>query len=194
MIAHLNGKLTEIYPTHLVLECHGVGYHVIISLNSYSKFGKEENLKIFTHLIVREDAQILYGFHSEQEREVFLKLISVNGVGPSSAMMMLSSLEIDEIRMAIESADVKTLQSVKGIGAKTAQRIIIDLKDKLEGDIFNFNINSDNSKNKSKFEALSALGVLGIPTKTAEKVLEIVSKDFPDAEADVLVKEVLKRI
>ena len=180
--------------THLVIECHGVGYHVNISLNSYSKLGIEENLKIFTHLIVREDAQILYGFHSQQEREVFLKLISVNGVGPSSAMMMLSSLEIEEIRMAIESADVKTLQSVKGIGAKTAQRIIIDLKDKLEGDIFNFNINSDNSKNKSKFEALSALGVLGIPTKTAEKVLEIVSKDFPDAEADVLVKEVLKRI
>src|SRR5690606_41326819 len=100
----------------------------------------------------REDAQILYGFHSQQEREVFLKLISVNGVGPSSAMMMLSSLEIDEIKMAIESADVKVLQSVKGIGAKTAQRIIIDLKDKLEGDIFNFNINSDNSKNKSRSE------------------------------------------
>ncbi len=194
MIAHLNGKLSEIYPTHLIIECNGVGYHVNISLNSYSKFGKEENLKVFTHLIVREDAQILYGFHSQQEREVFLKLISVNGVGPSSAMMMLSSLEIDEIKMAIESADVKVLQSVKGIGAKTAQRIIIDLKDKLEGDIFNFNINSDNSKNKSKFEALSALDVLGIPTKTAEKVLEIVSKDFPDAEADVLVKEVLKRI
>lgn len=194
MIAHLNGKLSEIYPTHLILECHGVGYHVNISLNSYSKLGKEENLKIFTHLIVREDAQILYGFHSQQEREVFLRLISVNGVGPSSAMVMLSSLEIDEIRTAIETADVKLLQSVKGIGAKTAQRIIIDLKDKLEDDIFNFNINSDNSKNKSKFEALSALGVLGIPTKTAEKVLEIVSKDFPDAEADVLVKEVLKRI
>ncbi len=194
MIAHLNGKLSEIYPTHLIMECNGVGYRVNISLNSFSKFDKEENLKVFTHLIIREDAQILYGFYSQQEREVFLKLISVNGVGPSSAMMMLSSLEIDEIKLAIESAEVKVLQSVKGIGAKTAQRIIIDLKDKLEGDLFNFNINSDNSKNKSKFEALSALDVLGIPTKTAEKILEIVSKDFPDAGADVLVKEVLKRI
>lgn len=194
MIAHLNGKLVEIQPTHAIVECHGVGYWVYISLNSYHKIPKEENIKIFTHLIVREDAQILYGFYSPQEREVFLKLISVNGVGPSSAMMMLSSLEIDEIRAAIESADVKKLQSVKGIGAKTAQRIIIDLKDKLEGDEFNFNINSDNSKNKSKFEALSALEVLGIPTKTAEKLLDIVVKDYPDAESGILVKETLKRL
>jgi Holliday junction DNA helicase RuvA len=194
MIAHLNGKLVEIYPSHAIVECGGVGYWVNISLNSYAKIEKEEQVKIFTKLIVREDAQILYGFHSPTEREVFLKLISVNGVGPASAMMMLSSLEIEEVREAIESADVKKLQSVKGIGAKTAQRIIIDLKDKLEGDVFNFNINSDNSKNKSKFEALSALDVLGIPTKTAEKILEIVLKDYPDAESGVLVKETLKRL
>jgi Holliday junction DNA helicase RuvA len=194
MIAHLNGKLVEIYPSHAIVECGGVGYWVNISLNSYAKIEKEENVKIYTKLIVREDAQILYGFHTPTEREVFLKLISVNGVGPASAMVMLSSLEIEEIREAIETADVKKLQSVKGIGAKTAQRIIIDLKDKLEGDVFNFNINSDNSKNKSKFEALSALDVLGIPTKTAEKILEIVLKDYPDAESGVLVKETLKRL
>ncbi len=194
MITHLNGKLVEIYPTHAVVECNGIGYWVNISLNSYSKLEKQENIKIYTQLIVREDAQILYGFYSPQEREVFLKLISVNGVGPSSAMMMLSSLEIEEIREAIEVADATKLQSVKGIGAKTAQRIIIDLKDKLDNDVFNFNINSHNSKNKSKFEALSALDVLGIPRKTAEKVLEIISKDFPDAEADILVKETLKRL
>ena len=194
MIAHLNGKLVEIYPTHAIVECNGVGYWVNISLNSYAKINKEESVKIFTKLIVREDAHILFGFHSQQEREVFLKLISVNGVGPASAMMMLSSLEIEEIREAIETADVKRLQSVKGIGAKTAQRIIIDLKDKLEGDVFNFNINSHNSKNKSKFEALSALDVLGIPTKTAEKILDIVLKDFPEAESGVLVKETLKRL
>lgn len=194
MITHLNGKLVEIYPSHAIVECCGIGYWVNISLNSYSKLEKEENVKIFTQFIVREDAHILFGFHSKQEREVFQKLISVNGVGPSSAMMMLSSLEIDEIVESIENADVKKLQSVKGIGAKTAQRIIIDLKDKLTDDVFNFNINSDNSKNKSKFEALSALDVLGIPRKTAEKVMEVVSKDYPDAEADILVKETLKRI
>src|SRR5690606_32736165 len=114
---------------HAIVECHGVGYRVNISLNSYTKIHKEENIKIYTQLIVREDAQILYGFYSQQEREVFRKLISVNGVGPSSAMTMLSSLEIGEIRESIENADVKKLQSVKGIGAKTAQRIIIDLKD-----------------------------------------------------------------
>lgn len=194
MITHLNGKLTEVYPTHLIVECNGVGYWVNISLNTYSKLEKVDNVKIFTQMIVREDAQILYGFHSKQEREVFQRLISVSGVGPSSAMMMLSSLEIDEIRNAIDQADAKKLQSVKGIGAKTAQRIIIDLKDKLEGETFNFNLNSDNSKNKSKFDALSALDVLGIPRKTAEKVLEVVSKNYPGAEADILVKETLKRI
>ncbi|MFA5620261.1 MAG: Holliday junction branch migration protein RuvA [Weeksellaceae bacterium] len=194
MIAHLNGKLAEIYPTHLIVECGGVGYKVNISLNAYSKIEKKDEIRIFTHLIVREDAQILYGFHSKQERELFLRLISVNGVGPSTAMVMLSSLEADEIVEAIESADAKKLQRVKGIGAKTAQRIIIDLKDKLEGDELNFNINSGNYKNKSKFEALSALEVLGIPNKTAERVLEVVMKDFPDGEANILVKETLKRL
>lgn len=194
MIAHLNGKLAEAYPTHLIVECGGFGYKVNISLNSFSKFEKTGDIKIFTHLIVREDAQILYGFHSKNERELFLKLISVNGVGPASAMMMLSSLEPEEIIAAIESADAKKLQTVKGIGAKTAQRIIIDLKDKLEGDELNFGSFNTNSKNKSKFEALSALEVLGIPSRTADKVLEIILKEFPDAEADVLVKETLKRL
>lgn len=194
MIAHLNGKLAEAYPTHLIVECGGVGYKVNISLNSFSKFEKTGDIKIFTHLIVREDAQILYGFHSKNERELFLRLISVNGVGPASAMMMLSSLEPEEIIAAIESADAKKLQTVKGIGAKTAQRIIIDLKDKLEGDELNFGSFNTNSKNKSKFEALSALEVLGIPSRTADKVLEIILKEFPDAEADVLVKETLKRL
>jgi len=194
MIAHLNGKLAEAYPTHLIVECGGVGYKVNISLNSFSKFEKTGDIKIFTHLIVREDAQILYGFHSKNERELFLRLISVNGVGPASAMMMLSSLEPEEIIAAIESADAKKLQTVKGIGAKTAQRIIIDLKDKLEGDELNFGAFNTNSKNKSKFEALSALEVLGIPSRTADKVLEIILKEFPDAEADVLVKETLKRL
>lgn len=194
MISHLNGKLTEAYPTHLIVECGGVGYRVNISLNAYSKIEKTENIRIFTHLIVREDAQILYGFHSKNERELFLRLISVNGVGPSSAMMMLSSMEPDEIVSAIENADSKKLQTIKGIGAKTAQRIIIDLKDKLEGDELNFGSFNTNSKNKSKFEALSALEVLGIPNRTAEKVMETILKEFPDAEAEVLVKETLKRL
>lgn len=194
MITHLNGRLVEIYPTHAIVECNGIGYWVQISVNSYQNLQTQENCFIYTHLIVREDAHILYGFYKKEEREVFLKLISVNGVGPASAMVMLSSLEIDEIKAAIQNADVKTLQSVKGIGAKTAQRIIIDLKDKLDIDTLNFNINSDNSKNKSKFETLTALEVLGVPRKTAEKILEIVLKDFPDAETDILVKEILKRL
>src|SRR5690606_11052924 len=136
-----------------------------ISVNSYQNLQTQENCFIYTHLIVREDAHILYGFYKKEEREVFLKLISVNGVGPASAMVMLSSLEIDEVKAAIQNADVKTLHSVKGIGAKTAQRIIIDLKDKLDIDTLNFNINSDKSKNKSKFETLTVLEVLGVPRK-----------------------------
>lgn len=194
MIAHLHGKLIEIFPTHAIVECNGVGYEVNISLNTFSKIGKTEDIKIFTHLIVREDAQRLYGFSNKHEREMFVRLISVSGVGPATAMVMLSSLEINEIRAAIESADVKTLQKVKGIGAKTAQKIIIDLKDKLEGDELDFDTKTGSSKNKSKFEALSALGVLGIPSKTAEKVLDIILRDFPQAEVEVLVKETLKRL
>ena len=194
MIAHLNGKLVEAHPTHLIIECNGVGYKVNISLNSYAKIERKENINIFTHLIVREDAHILYGFHSQQERDIFLKLISVNGVGPASGMMMISSMEVEEIIEAIVNADAKALQKTKGIGTKTAQRIIIDLKDKLEGEEFYFNVNSNSSKNKSKFEALTALDVLGIPTKTSEKILEIVLKDNPDAAVDVLVKETLKRL
>ncbi|MDD3458633.1 MAG: Holliday junction branch migration protein RuvA [Weeksellaceae bacterium] len=194
MIAHLNGRLAEAYPTYLIIECGGVGYQVNISLNTYAKIDKAEQIKIFTHLVVREDAQILYGFSTKQERELFLKLISVNGVGPSSAMMMLSSLEPEEIIVAIEEANAKKLQTVKGIGAKTAQRIIIDLKDKLEGDELNFGSFNTNSKNKSKFEALSALEVLGIPNRAAEKVMDVILKEHPDAEANVLVKETLKRL
>src|SRR5690606_36720718 len=141
-----------------------------------------------------EDAQILYGFYSTLDIEIFLKLRTVNGVGPTTAMMMISSMELDENVQAISEADAKKLKKIKGIGVKTAQRIIIDLKDKLEGDELNFDINSSNSKNKSKFVALSALEVLGIPTKSVEKILDVVLKDYPDANAEVLVKETLKRL
>lgn len=193
MITQLRGKLIEIYPTNAVIDCNGVGYWVNISLNTYSTLEHEELVTIFTHLIVREDAHILYGFATKLEREIFQKLISVNGVGPASGMMIISTLSSKEIVTAIATEDAKLLQSVKGIGAKTAQRIIIDLKDKLDQSLI-LDVNSTSVKNKSKNEALSALEVLGIPKKSAEKVMDKILQDQPDADVEFLVKETLKKI
>lgn len=193
MITQLRGKLIEIYPTNAVIDCNGVGYWVNISLNTYSTLEHEELVTIFTHLIVREDAHILYGFATKLEREIFQKLISVNGVGPASGMMIISTLSSKEIATAIATEDAKLLQSVKGIGAKTAQRIIIDLKDKLDQNLI-LDVNSTSVKNKSKNEALSALEVLGIPKKSAEKIMDKILQDQPDADVEFLVKETLKKI
>ena len=193
MITQLRGKLIEIYPTNAVIDCNGVGYWVNISLNTYSTLEHEELVTIFTHLIVREDAHILYGFATKLEREIFQKLISVNGVGPASGMMIISTLSSKEIATAIAQEDAKLLQSVKGIGAKTAQRIIIDLKDKLDQNLI-LDVNSTSVKNKSKNEALSALEVLGIPKKSAEKIMDKILQDSPDADVEFLVKETLKKI
>ena len=193
MITQLRGKLIEIYPTNAVIDCNGVGYWVNISLNTYSTLEHEEAVTIFTHLIVREDAHILYGFATKLEREIFQKLISVNGVGPASGMMIISTLSSKEIATAIAQEDAKLLQSVKGIGAKTAQRIIIDLKDKLDQSLI-LDVNSTSVKNKSKNEALSALEVLGIPKKSAEKIMDKILQDSPNADVEFLVKETLKKI
>ena len=193
MITQLRGKLIEIYPTNAVIDCNGVGYWVNISLNTYSTLEHEEAVTIFTHLIVREDAHLFYGFATKLEREIFQKLISVNGVGPASGMMMISTLSSKEIATAIATEDVKVLQSVKGIGAKTAQRIIIDLKDKLDQNLIQ-DVNSGSVKNKSKNEALSALEVLGIPKKMSEKIADRILKQNPDLQTEELVKQILKMI
>ncbi len=131
MIGQLNGRLIEKNPTDLLIECAGVGYEVKISLHTYSSIGNDENIKIFTKLIVREDAHLLYGFFTKEEREMFNHLTSVSGIGPNTAMIMLSSLTPEQVAHAIQTEDVRTIQGVKGIGAKTAQRVIVDLKDKM---------------------------------------------------------------
>ena len=131
MITQIKGKLVEKNPTDVVIECNGVGYQIHISLNTYSKISSNENLQLYTHLQVKEDSHTLYGFADKAEREIFRLLISVSGIGASIARTMLSSLEPVQIRDAIASSDVATIQSVKGIGAKTAKRVIIDLKDKI---------------------------------------------------------------
>lgn len=189
MIAQLNGKLIEKNPTSLVVDCAGVGYDVSISLNTFSAIGNDEAVRIYTKLIVREDAQLLYGFADKTEREMFNHLISVSGIGPNTAMIMLSSLIPEEIAAAIQREDVATIQSVKGIGAKTAQRVIVDLKDKM----LKMTFSSENiftANNTTHFDALTALVSLGFDKKAAEKAIDKVSSGQESVEQ--LIKEALK--
>lgn len=189
MITHLNGRLIEKNPTNVVVECGGVGYFVFISLNTFSGLGNEESIKIYTKHIVREDAQLLYGFATIEERTMFEHLISVSGIGPNTAMIMLSSLVPEEIAHAIQVEDVKTIQGIKGIGVKTAQRVIIDLKDKM----LKMNFSSENmfvQNNTNRFDALTALVSLGFDKKSAEKAIDKVAQGEDAVEK--LIKEALK--
>jgi len=189
MITHLNGRLVEKTPTHIVVECAGVGYFVKISLNTFSSIGKEESIKIFTKLQVREDAQTLYGFYQIKEREMFNHLISVSGIGANTAILMLSALTTEEIAAGIVGEDVNLIQSIKGIGAKTAQRVIIDLKDKVaKSDFGTENIFVVNNTNQN--DALTALMSLGFDKKRAEKALKKVMTD--DQSVEELIKQALK--
>ena len=189
MIGHLNGRLIEKNPTELIVECGGVGYEVKISLNTFSALGSDESVKIFTKLVVREDAHILYGFASKEEREMFNHLVSVSGIGPNTAMIMLSSMVPDEIAQAIQSEDVRTIQGIKGIGTKTAQRVIIDLKDKMLKMVFSSE-NIFNQNNTNRFDALTALVSLGFDKKSAEKAIDKIATG--DETVEKLIKEALK--
>jgi Holliday junction DNA helicase RuvA len=175
MINHIDGRLIEKSPTHAVIECNGVGYFLNISLNTFSKLPESGNCKLLAYLSIREDAHVLYGFKEESERALFKHLISVNGVGASTARVMLSSLSPNEIHDAISSGDASTLQRIKGIGAKSALRIIVDLKDKLSklGSLEDFSASLGNT---NKSEALAALVALGFAKPAAEKALEKASK------------------
>jgi len=191
MIAHLNGILIEKTPTNLIVECSGVGYFVKISLNTFSRITQEngKGIKIFTNLQVKEDSQTLFGFFSIQEREMFLHLISVSGIGANTAMLMLSSLSSDEIAHAITSDDVTTIKSVKGIGLKTAQRVIIDLKSKMNKIEFSAE-NIFSANNTNKFDALTALSALGFDKTKSEKAINKVLTD--DQTVEELIKGALK--
>ena len=189
MITYLNGRLVEKTPTALIIECGGIGYEVKISLNTFSAIGKEESVKIFTQFIVREDAQILYGFATTEEREMFNYMVSVSGIGPNTGILMLSGLSPSEIAHAITSEDVDTIKGVKGIGNKTAQRVIVDLKDKmLKFEVSGENITSSN--NTLRFDALTALVSLGFDKKSAEKAINKVSNEQDSVE--LLIKDALK--
>lgn len=191
MITHLRGRLIEKNPTHVVIECNGIGYLAHISLNTYSKLPEDESIFLYTYFSVKEDSQALYGFSDKLEREIFKLLISVSGVGTSIARTMLSSMTTSEIQQAIASGNVATIQSVKGIGAKTAQRVIIDLKDKI---IKTYGLEevSTVQSNTSKEEALSALEVLGFTRKQSEKVVDKLLTEQIEMGVEELIKKSLK--
>lgn len=183
----------EKHPTHLVLECGGVGYFLNISLNTYSAIPDAENLKVYTHLQIREDAHTLFGFYTLAEREVFRLLISVSGVGSSTARTMLSSMTPAQVRDAIASEDVVAIKAVKGIGAKTAQRVILDLRDKVLK-VYDLDEVSPRPNNTNKEEALSALEVLGFARKSAEKVVDAALRQDPSLSVEGIIKSALKNL
>jgi Holliday junction DNA helicase RuvA len=193
MIAFLKGKLVHKDPTFVLIEVNGVGYHVTISLQTYSEIKDQESITLFTHLSIREDAHVLFGFSKEAEKRMFQLLISVNGVGPSTAIVMLSYMTIEELKTAIAHDDVVALQKIKGIGGKTAQRVIIELKDKVKKDVEIIPTSTGVRHNTLRNEALSALITLGINKSAAEKSVDVVLKKSGNTiTLEDLVKQALK--
>lgn len=193
MIAQIKGRLIEKTPTYVVIDCGGVGYEIHISLNTYSKLGDDELCLLYTTFIVREDAQLLYGFKEKSEKELFKLLISVSGVGASTAMMILSSLSPNDTKHAILTGDVNTLKGVKGIGAKSAERIIIDLRDKI-AKVDGVTTISSSINNTIKEEALSALVMLGFAKNPAEKALIKIMSSGEKLTVEELIKRTLKNL
>ena len=193
MIAHLQGKLVEKSPTQIIIDCGGVGYHVNISLHTYSLLPNTDFIKVYTHLQIKEDAHTLFGFVEKSEREIFKMLLSVSGIGASIARTMLSSLDPKQITNAIASGDVVTIQSIKGIGSKTAQRVILDLKDKVLK-LYDLDEVSMSQSNTNRDEALSALEVLGFVRKSSEKIVEKIVKEDPEASVESIIKKALKNL
>jgi Holliday junction DNA helicase RuvA len=195
MISYLKGLLIELEPTHLVIEVGGVGYHVIIPLSAFDAFKNQKEAKVLTHFHVKEDSQTLYGFYLPEERIVFLDLIGISGIGPSTAIGMLSAMNPNEIKSAIVAENVKQIQSIKGIGGKTAQRVILELKDryKKEGLITESSQSSGVSNNSLRNEALSALINLGFAKNSAEKVIDkILQANKENITLEQLIKQALK--
>ena len=193
MIAHIQGKLVEKTPTEVVIDCNGVGYHVNISLHTFSLLPSTDFIKLFTHLQIKEDSHTLFGFVEKSEREIFKMLLSVSGIGASIARTMLSSLEPKQIIQAIAVADVVTIQSIKGIGSKTAQRVILDLKDKVLK-LYDLDEVSMFQNNTNRDEALSALEVLGFIRKSSERVVDKIVKEDPTASVESIIKQALKNL
>lgn len=195
MISYLKGPIAHKNPSFILVEAGGVGYHVNISLYTYTKIEKLENVKILTHYHVKEDGHTLFGFADEQERRLFQLLISVSGVGPSTALIVLSSMNPEELRAAIIGENVKSISSVKGIGPKTAQRIILDLKDKMVKESGESPILISPQNNTMREEALSALVNLGFPRPSVQRALNRVLEKEPNTPtAEQLIKLALREL
>ena len=191
MYNYIRGKLDEATPAYAVIDCCGVGYMLEITINTYSQIKDLDEVKLLVHEIVREDAHLLFGFYTESEREMFRLLIGVNGVGAATARIMLSSLTVEELTQAILDQDVKRVQKVKGIGAKTAQRILLELRDKVDPfaiQTLTGGTSSSPSSNKNAEEALSALVMLGFPKAASEKVVSAVTSANPGATVEDIIK------
>jgi len=193
MITHIKGKLVEKNLTHVVVECNGLGYFLHISLYTHSKIQDSESIMLYTYLSVKEDSHTLFGFADKLEREIFKLLISVSGVGTSIARTMLSSMTPEQVQKAIASEDVAAIQSVKGIGAKTAQRVILDLRDKIVK-IYPISEDLTDSNNTIKDQALSALEVLGYSRKQVEKLIQKIMQENPEITLENMIKQALKNV
>jgi Holliday junction DNA helicase RuvA len=193
MITQIIGRLVEKLPTHVVIDCQGVGYQVNISLHTFSQLGDDEKIKLHTHLQIKEDSHTLFGFFTTLERSVFRLLLSVSGIGASTARTMLSSLEPQQIQRAIITEDLATIKSIKGIGLKTAQRVLIELKDKMLN-LFEGEEIQPFPNNTIKEEALSALEVLGYSRKQSEKVIDNAIQSAPDSSLEDLIKAALNKL
>lgn len=191
MYAFISGRIAEITPAYAVVDNHGIGYFVNITLNTFAAIGSQTEVKLYTHLQVLEDAHNLFGFYTAKERDMFELLITVSGVGCNTARLLLSSLTVNELSTAIANEDIRTIQAVKGIGNKTAQRLVVDLKDKVKKTEFAEEI-VGLVDNTVKNEALSALVILGFSKNTANKALDKLLKQSPDASVEVLIREALK--
>lgn len=192
MISHIEGKLVEKTPTYLVIDCSGVGYEVNISLNTFEQIPARENVKVLTCLIIKEDSHTLYGFADEEERQLFKQLISVSGVGTNTARLMLSSLKPNDIKNAIITGNWALIKTVKGIGEKTAQKVVIDLKNKIKNVENAEGFSFTTEKNTTAEEALTALVMLGFSKNEAEKALTKIKQQNPDYTVEQLVKNTLK--
>ena len=193
MFEYIKGAVTTLKPSHIILEANSVGYFITISLNTYTQLHGKESTKLYIHQVIREDAHLLYGFSTETERELFRMLISVNGIGSNTAIMMFSSLSPDEIKNAILTENINLLKSIKGIGIKTAQRVIIDLKDKVGKSPASDQIVSS-ADNTIRNEALSALIMLGFAKKPVEKELDKILATNPKQTVESVIKQALKSL
>ena len=195
MIDYIKGEIIELTPTDIVLECHGIGYKILISVQTYSALDGKKEATVYIHHYLREDEELYYGFATKEERKMFRLLIGVSGVGAATARMMLSSLTVEEVQNAILSEDVNRIKSVKGIGLKSAQRIIIELKDKIvKGDETDISALFTKIDNKASEEATTALIMLGFTKVNVNKAVNAVLKEDPTASVENIIRKSLQKL